>query len=70
MHDVSKHRKDLSLDVKAEMASRGIMIKEVAAEVHRHGNTIRLWLLQGMTPERYEGLMKAINRIVEKREGD
>lgn len=61
------HDKKLALDVKSEMASRGVMIKDVAEEVKRHRNTIRLWLMQGMTPERYEGLMKAIKRIVEER---
>lgn len=62
------HDKKLALDVKSEMAARGIMIKDIAEEMKRHRNTIRLWLLQGMNQVRHDGMMKAIERIVEKRE--
>lgn len=64
--DEATHKK-LSGDVRAEMGRYRISVNMLAKEIGYTRTTVNLWLVTNVTQERFDKMMNAINRIVEKK---
>ena len=66
-YNAEQHRK-FAGEVRAELGRNRISITKLSEEAGYSRTTINLWLLNNTTQSRYDVMMAAIKRIVDKRE--